>query len=563
MPGPWARIPAFALGLSLASQPAAAFYCDPGGAPLVNHAPTGTATATTGASTAGNAIDGDPGTAWQGATGGSSVFTWEGPTDVVVDRVHVSGYLGSVFLELRDASDAVLASGSLPLSGSPQVGIFDAQGLTLRKVRLTLTPGELLPGFPALWIFELRIERAGTPPPPPLPGPGPEELSAAATFQGVGDAAGGAFLSRANGVSPDGRLVVGETETAPGLLQGFRFADGALATLGPGGSILVYSTQLGAHTCVTPNQSRAFAASNTGYAAGNVCNGTTCGVARFGGGTPEVYEPASPGITFSTGSYASDLTADGAEITGMYNTQNPSLPQWGQDNLFRLIVPHYTVLATYSIGGGVVTQPRISPDGDCIVATVDTGGGSPSQPASFGACGAKPTETATDVSAGGTHVVGSIGGLAARGIEVLGDLPGGAASSRALGVSDDGETAVGWGTTATGQEAFVWTAEAGMERLADRLASEGLDLTGWTLVQATGVSASGRTIVGWGTNPSGQTEGFAATLAAPASVPGLGPLGSAVAALLLVGLGSVGLGSVGLRRRGAARPPAGSGREPR
>jgi probable HAF family extracellular repeat protein len=527
------------LGLSLAGRPAPAFYCDPGGAPPVDHAPTGTASATSGASTAASAIDGDPGTAWQGATSGSSVFTWEASADVFVERVHVSGYFASVFVELLDAANAVLASSTLTLSGgSPVLGIDDAEGLTLRKVRLTLTPGTIPPGFPALWIFELRVEMAGTPPPPPLPGPGPEELSAAAAFQGVGDGAGGAFLSRAHGVSPDGRLVVGETVTSSGL-QAFRFAEGALATLGSSGSIVVFSTQLLAYACVNANQSRAFAASNTGYAVGQVCNATTCGVAGFGGGTPEVFEPGSPGIIFSIGSYASDLTADGAEISGMYNDQNPFLPQWGQDNLFRLIARRYTVLAGYSIGGGVVTQPRISPEGDCIVATVNGGGGSPNQTASFGTCGTLPAETATDVSAGGTHVVGSIGGLAARGIEVLGDLPGGADSSRALGVSDDGDTVVGWGTTAAGEEAFVWTPASGIQRLADVLASQGVDLTGWTLVRATGVSASGRTIVGWGANPGAQTEGFVATLAAPAAVPVLGPLGSALSALLLLGLGGL------------------------
>jgi probable HAF family extracellular repeat protein len=156
-----------------------------------------------------------------------------------------------------------------------------------------------------------------------------------------------------------------------------------------------------------------------------------------------------------------------------------------------------------------------------------------------------------DVSAGGAHVVGSIGGLAARGIEVLGDLPGGGAASRALGVSDDGDTVVGWGTTGAGQEAFLWTAEAGMERLVDRLASEGLDLGGWTLVEATGVSASGRTIVGWGTNPTGQTEGFVATLAqdgwVPSPVPALGAPATALTSLLLLGLGTH-----ALRERGRA-----------
>jgi hypothetical protein len=184
---------------------------------------------------------------------------------------------------------------------------------------------------------------------------------------------------------------------------------------------------------------------------------------------------------------------------------------------------------------GGVGPTHASPDGGCAVGFGSSAGIGSTW--SAGVCGALPDDDATEVSAGGVHVVGATGGLAARGALVLGDLPGGADSSFALGVSDDGDTVVGWDTSAAGQEAFVWTAAAGMERLADRLTSEGLDLGGWTLVQATGVSASGRTIVGWGTNPSGQTEGFVATLAAPAAIPSLGAGGATLAGLLLLAAG--------------------------
>jgi len=227
------RALALGIGLALSAHPAAAFYCDPGGALVVNHALTGTASATTGAATAALAIDGDALTAWQGATSGSSVFVWEAPADVFAERIHFSVFLGSpVLVELLDASDAVLASGSVGLlAGSPQIGIFDTQGRLLRKVRLTVTPGTFA-GFPVTRILELRIESAGTPPAPTLPGPGPEELTPVATFQGVGDAPGGGFFSRAHAVSPDGRLVTGETERDSGRVAAFRFADGALVPLG-------------------------------------------------------------------------------------------------------------------------------------------------------------------------------------------------------------------------------------------------------------------------------------------------------------------------------------------
>ena len=78
-----------------------------------------------------------------------------------------------------------------------------------------------------------------------------------------------------------------------------------------------------------------------------------------------------------------------------------------------------------------------------------------------------------------------------------------------------------------------------MRRLADVLTEHGLDLSGWTLQTATGLSASGRTVVGWSTNPSGDTEGFVATL--PARViptPSLGPFGLALLVAMLIAAAS-------------------------
>lgn len=71
---------------------------------------------------------------------------------------------------------------------------------------------------------------------------------------------------------------------------------------------------------------------------------------------------------------------------------------------------------------------------------------------------------------------------------------------------------VGSGFSAFGsgfsKEAFIWTAENGVQSLTDILISEGVVLTGWELREALGVFADGQTIVGTGINPDGNSEGL-------------------------------------------------------
>jgi len=117
----------------------------------------------------------------------------------------------------------------------------------------------------------------------------------------------------------------------------------------------------------------------------------------------------------------------------------------------------------------------------------------------------------------------------AGGVVGLGYLPGGLEQTQAFAVSADGSVIVGRGSVGYAPpgdgfsqaiyEAFIWTPDEGMRNLRDLLIAQcGLDLTGWTLASATGVSADGRTIVGTGVNPDGQTEAWMAVIPEPATL---------------------------------------------
>lgn len=127
---------------------------------------------------------------------------------------------------------------------------------------------------------------------------------------------------------------------------------------------------------------------------------------------------------------------------------------------------------------------------------------------------------ASSVSADGTVVVGQSGNEAfiwnnTQGMQGLGLLPG-SSSSYASDVSADGTVVVGQ----SGGEAFIWNNAQGMQSLASVLTAAGINnLTGWELASATAVSADGFTVVGYGTNPSGQTEAWIADLRNPTAVP--------------------------------------------
>jgi len=92
--------------------------------------------------------------------------------------------------------------------------------------------------------------------------------------------------------------------------------------------------------------------------------------------------------------------------------------------------------------------------------------------------------------------------------------------SRALGVSADGNVIVGFaGTASGGKAAFIWDPQHQMRAIKDVLVGDcALDLSGWDLISATGVSDDGSVIAGVGYNPAGRMEAWVATIPEPATL---------------------------------------------
>jgi probable HAF family extracellular repeat protein len=234
-----------------------------------------------------------------------------------------------------------------------------------------------------------------------------------------------------------------------------------------------------------------------------------------------------------TESAAYGVSADGSVVVG--GGASASGPQ-----AYRWTSATGMVGLGYLPGGSSFSSSEdVSPDGAIIVGASNSASGlqafrwtSGGGMVGLGDLSGGPFgSVAIGVSADGAVVVG-IGNLneasgtseafrwtSGSGMVGLGDLPGGVFSSGTWDVSADGSVVVGLGNSALGEEAAVWTNAGGLQNVRDVLIAGGATgLTGWTLNQATGVSADGRTIVGFGRNPSGQTEAWIATIPEPSSL---------------------------------------------
>lgn len=341
-------------------------------------------------------------------------------------------------------------------------------------------------------------------------------ISAGTSFTGLGDLPGSSFHSSAADVSGDGSVVVGFSYSLNGQ-EAFRWTSGnGMVGLGdfPAGSFI----------------SRAEATSADGSTIvgdGSSSNGSEAFTWTTGGGMGNL--GSLPGGFYS---FAHGVSSNGSAVVGYGNSSSGT-------EAFRWTVGSGMVGLGDFVGGNFDSLAEaVSDDGSVVVGYGSTADGWEAFRWTFSGgmvgLGTLPGGTfsrAWGVSSDGSVVVGhgnSSNGLEAffwnqsNGMQGLGDLVGGSFWSVAEDVSSDGSVIVGYSYSDSGKEAFVWDESNGMRSLKSVLEGSGVDVTGWTLSTAEGISDDGSVIVGSGTNPDGNPEAFRAVIPmiSPPAPPG-------------------------------------------
>lgn len=327
---------------------------------------------------------------------------------------------------------------------------------------------------------------------------------AGVTFTPLGYLPGGTALSEAIRVAADGSVIVGLSDSASGT-QAFRWTSSTgMVGLGSGA---------------------AYDVSDDGL----VVVGQAGGAFRWTMESGMVFLGDLPGgANYST---ALGVSGDGAVVVGSSRSaQGEEAMRWTEaEGMVGLGYPpggqnYSTAISVSADGSVIVGYSDLAVGGEAFVWSAATGmQGLGELP------GGAYRSAAWDVSSDGAAVVGIADGslgreafrwTASEGMVGLGHLPDGEGYSHAVGISGDGRVIVGESASADGTQAFRWTEATGMQSIRDLLVTAGLDaaIKGWTLDLAKAVSADGNIIVGWGHNPSGNTEAWMVSI--PNLLPG-------------------------------------------
>lgn len=331
----------------------------------------------------------------------------------------------------------------------------------------------------------------------------------AAQFVPLGHLPGVGHASVATDVSADGSVVVGYSAHT----EIYVFDGGAFRWTHEGGMV---AWPGGPATSIVRVSADGEVIAGTPWIGGRAYRGTSSGERQLLGA-----------LTETSTSYAFGISADGSVIVGgSYATEFGQAFRWTTTN-------GMIGLGDLPGGSDLSTAWGVSGDGSVVVGWGNSGGQEAFRWTSDGGMiglgdltGHGFDSAATATSFDGSVVVGWSMTAPGRerpeafrwtndgGMVGLGDLPGGGHESYANDVSADGSVVVGWSHSESGTEAFIWDATHQMRRLSDVLTDAGVDLAGWTLREATALSADATTIVGHGVNPLGQTEAWLARISA-------------------------------------------------
>jgi uncharacterized protein (TIGR02145 family) len=332
-----------------------------------------------------------------------------------------------------------------------------------------------------------------------------------ASFQGLGDLPGGVSESSAQSVNADGSVVVGSSMSDSGA-QAFIWTEStgmvSLGNLSDNSFLQSWANSISADGKVIVGYGDPVGSGWDTYKGfiwtsegGMREMGSLNNSARFmsfrisGDGSIVVGDGGSEAFRWTqetgieglgvlpgkTNSRAIDISSDGSVIIG----QSYSLPAWNDEDGF-VWTQNGGMKAMASLTGGKYCMLlAVSPDGSVITGTTRTS--STNYPAFFW--------------------------NESKGMVTIGHLPG-RNTTHPTDMTPFGKIIVGGSFSGpTSGDAFIWDSTNGMRKLQTVLQTEyGLDLTGWTLQNASGITPDGNIIVGHGINPSGKQEAFRVVL---------------------------------------------------